>query len=118
MSFEVVPDELRTHASHLDGLTDRLNTAVDAANTVVMDSEAYGLLCAFLPPIINATTQNDATDALKAAVDGMKTTADNVRTAAQNYDDTDQANADPFQKQLASDGTPAQTVRLPEEVSQ
>ncbi|GAB2959679.1 hypothetical protein GCM10017788_77360 [Amycolatopsis acidiphila] len=112
MSFEVVPDELRTHASHLDGLTDRLNTAVDAANSVVMDSSAYGLLCAFLPPIVNATTQQDATDALKAAVEGMTTTADNVRTAASNYDEQDQANAQPFEAQLRSDEPATASPRI------
>jgi uncharacterized protein YukE len=102
MSFEVVPDELRAHASHLDGLTDRLSTAADAANTVVMDDEAYGLLCSFLPPIVNATTQQDATDALKAAVEGMSTTADKLRTAATSYDQEDNTNAQPFEEQLRS----------------
>ncbi|GAB3568643.1 type VII secretion target [Amycolatopsis endophytica] len=100
MSYEVDPDELRTHASHLDGLTDRLNTAVDAANTVAMDDSAYGLLCAFLPPIVNATTQDDAVAALKAAVEGVQITADNVRTAATSYEEQDQTNAEPFQRQL------------------
>ncbi|HVV08496.1 type VII secretion target [Amycolatopsis sp.] len=100
MSFEVVPDELRTHASHLDGLVDRLATAVSAAKTVTMDDEAYGLLCSFLPPIVNATTQDDATDALDAAVEGMTTTADNVRTAASGYDEQDQTAATPFTAQL------------------
>lgn len=101
MAFEVVPDELRTHAKHLDALTDRLHTAVDAARSVVMDNAAYGVLCAFLPPIINKTTQDDATEALNAAVEGMTSTADNVKMAAQSYDDTDQANAEPFKKGLA-----------------
>jgi Excreted virulence factor EspC, type VII ESX diderm len=100
MSYEVVPDDLRAHASHLDGLVDRLNTAVSAAGSVTMDDHAYGLLCAFLPPIVKATTEQHATDTLHAAVDGMSTTADNVRTAASNYDEQDQANAEPFQAQL------------------
>lgn len=104
-SFEVVSSELRAHASHLDGLSDRLNTAVSAAGQVSMDNQAYGILCAFLPPIVNATTQQDATDALKAAVEGMSTTADNVRTAASNYDEQEQSNAAPFQAQLDADGT-------------
>ncbi|WP_236795140.1 type VII secretion target [Amycolatopsis sp. GM8] len=104
MSFEVVPDELRTHASHLDGLKDRLSTAADAAHTVVMDNGAYGLICSFLPPIVNATTQDDATDALKSAVEGMTTTADNVRSAASSYDEQDKSNAQPFERQLESVG--------------
>lgn len=100
MSYEVNPDELRTHGSHLDALADRLNTAVDAANTVAIDDSAYGLLCAFLPPIVNATTQDDAVDTLKAAAEGVQITADNIRTAATAYEDQDAANAEPFERQL------------------
>ncbi|MDQ0383104.1 type VII secretion target [Amycolatopsis thermophila] len=116
MSYEVNPGELRTHASHLDGLTDRLGTVVDAANTVVMDDSAYGLLCAFLPPIVNATTQGDAVDALKAAVEGMRTTAGNVRTAATGYEEQDRTNAEPFQRQLR-EATPV-TARVSTVVSE
>jgi excreted virulence factor EspC (type VII ESX diderm) len=113
-SFEVVSDELRAHASHLDGLRDRLNTAVSAAGQVSMDNEAYGILCSFLPPIVNATTQQHATDTLNAAVEGMSTTADNVRTAAASYDDSEQSNAAPFKAQLAGDdGTAAQPALAP-----
>jgi len=100
MSYEVAPEELRAHGSHLDGLVDRLNTAVDAAKTVVMDDSAYGLLCSFLPPIVNATTQDKATETLGAAVEGVSTIADNVRTAATSYEDQDETNAEPFQAQL------------------
>lgn len=102
-SFEVVGDELRAHASHLDGLRDRLDTAVSAAGEVSMGNEAYGILCAFLPPIINATTQQAATDALNAAVEGMSTIADNVRAAASGYDEQEQSNAAPFKAQLSAD---------------
>ncbi|GHE90313.1 hypothetical protein GCM10017786_23240 [Amycolatopsis deserti] len=100
MSYEVNPDELRTHGSHLDALSDRLNTAVDAANTVVMDDSAYGLLCAFLPPIVNATTQGDAVEALKAAAEGVRIIAGNIRTAATSYEEQDATNAEPFERQL------------------
>jgi hypothetical protein len=99
-SFTVVSDELRAHASHLDGLVDRLNTAVSAANTVSMDNSCYGILCQFLPPIINAVTQQHATDALKASVTGMTDVAANVRTAATNYDQQDQEAGAPFQASL------------------
>jgi excreted virulence factor EspC (type VII ESX diderm) len=105
MSFQVVSDELRAHASHLDGLTDRLNTAVSAAGQVTMDTEAYGVLCAFLPPIINAVTEQHATDTLHAAVQGMTDTANNVRTAASSYDDAEQSNAAPWKAQLSADGS-------------
>lgn len=98
--FDVEPDELTAHASHLDGLVDRLNNAVQAADYALSD-EAYGLLCAFLPPIVNPTGQQ-AKDAVSAAAEGMQTTADNVRTTAQAYVDGDKEEAQPFLNQLAN----------------
>lgn len=98
--FDVEPDELTAHASHLDGLVDRLNNAVQAADYALND-DAYGLLCAFLPPIVNPTGEQ-AKDAVSAAAEGMQTTADNVRTTAQAYMDGDSQEAQPFLNQLAN----------------
>jgi hypothetical protein len=101
MSFDVVVDDLRAHASHLDGLMDRLSTAVSAANTVSMSDDAYGLLCSFLPPIVNPMEQ-EGIDSLNAASEAVGTTAGNVRLAADHYEDSDQANAQPFTATLSS----------------
>jgi excreted virulence factor EspC (type VII ESX diderm) len=98
-AFDVVPEDLTAHASHLDGLTDRLSQALDAANTVSMNDEAYGILCSFLPLIINPLEEK-AIQALKDAVDGVTTTADNVRITANQYRDTDDTNAAPFDQTL------------------
>jgi hypothetical protein len=100
-SFEVEPDDLVAHASHLDGLVQRLETAVSAADTA-LSTGAYGLLCAFLPPIVNPTGEQ-AKDTLSASVEGVRTSADNVRTTAKSYLESDQSNAEPFDRQLASD---------------
>ncbi|MEV6905329.1 type VII secretion target [Amycolatopsis sp. NPDC051372] len=94
--FELVPDELRAHSAHLDGLVDRLNQAMSAARSVSVDNSAYGILCAFLPPVVNATTQQHANDTLGAAVKGMSSTADNIRTAAASYDQQEHSAATPF----------------------
>ncbi len=88
MRFEVVPDELATHASHVSALNDRTGTALSAANTVSMDNKAYGLLCAFLPPIVNPVEQKGM-DAIKAASQALGTTAGNVRAAANAYRDNE-----------------------------
>ena len=93
-SFEVAPDDLIAHASHLEGLVDRLNSA-HSATASAMSDDAYGLLCAFLPPIVNPTGER-AADTIKSAAEGMQATADNVRTAAKSYLDGDEANAEPF----------------------
>lgn len=100
-SFEVVADELTTHASHVDGLADRLGTAQDAAKTVGMSDQAYGLLCQFLPPFISPMEEK-ASAAIDAATDAVKTTAENVRTTASDYQEGDEAQARPFDGGLAT----------------
>jgi hypothetical protein len=94
-SFNVQAEDLTAHASHLEGLTDRLDTAISAAQAVSMSDEAYGLLCSFLPPIVNPM-EEEGMNALKAAKEGITVTADNVRSTAKDYLDTDDANADSF----------------------
>jgi Excreted virulence factor EspC, type VII ESX diderm len=99
-AFEVVPDDLVAHASHVDGLVDRLNTAVSAAETA-MSPDAYGLICAFLPPIVNPAGEQ-AKDAISAAVQGVQQMADNVRTAAEAYRDNEQVGKQSFSERLVS----------------
>ncbi|GAA3362432.1 type VII secretion target [Saccharopolyspora gregorii] len=97
MAYEVVSEDLAAHAAHLDALTDRIDTAISAAEQVSMSDEAYGLLCSFLPPIINPTEQ-EGIAALQAAREGIETTAQNVRTSAEEYDTNDEDNSQSFQK--------------------
>ncbi|MGC7101591.1 type VII secretion target [Amycolatopsis lurida] len=105
MSYEVEPEDLIAHASHLDGVTDRLNTALDAAKTVSMDDSAYGLLCSFLPPIVNPMEEKGM-EAIGAAVEGVETTAGNVRKAAESYRESDKAHVEPLKKfQADAEGT-------------
>jgi len=99
-SFGVEPDDLAAHASHLDGLVDRLKTATSAAQTA-MSGEAYGLICAFLPPIINPAGEQ-AKDTIDAAVQGVQQTADNVRETAEIYRDNDAASAATFDSALTT----------------
>ncbi|MER7015162.1 type VII secretion target [Saccharopolyspora sp. NPDC000359] len=94
MTFQVEAEDLTAHASHLDGLSDRFDTAIDAAQQAMSD-DAYGLLCSFLPPIINPM-EEEGLEALKAAKEGVSTTADNVRQTAKEYQEVDQAGADNF----------------------
>ncbi|QIZ34184.1 type VII secretion target [Saccharopolyspora sp. ASAGF58] len=65
-AFGVSPEELRSHASKLDALSDQLQTALDAANQVTMGSEAYGVICSFFVPIVQAVSQ-PGVDALSTA---------------------------------------------------
>ncbi|WP_328608860.1 ESX-1 secretion-associated protein [Amycolatopsis sp. NBC_00345] len=107
-AFQVEADDLVAHASHLDGLVDRLHTAVQAADSA-MSTDAYGLLCAFLPLIVNPTGEK-AKEAVSSAGEGVQATADNVRTAAKSYREGDEAEAEPFKKVSESKSLTSETT--------
>ncbi|AOS64449.1 type VII secretion target [Actinoalloteichus hymeniacidonis] len=104
-AYDVVTEDLVAHASHLEALTDRLNTAISAAETVSMSDDAYGLICQFLPPTINPM-EEEGIAALQAAVEGVTTSAENVRATADQYDETDNLSQQSFQK-ITMDGIQA-----------
>ncbi|GAB3897208.1 hypothetical protein GCM10029964_079700 [Kibdelosporangium lantanae] len=103
MSYEVVTDDLRAHVSHLEGLMDRVQTAMQAAQSVSMDDQAYGLICAFLPAIISPMQEKGA-QAMTDASNALGTTADNVNKAIAAYEDQEQATAQPFESTLDTEG--------------
>lgn len=89
----VTPDELREHASGVDEVIDRLDTAVEAAQQVSLDNDAYGILCRPFAWMLDPVEQYGI-DTLKQAVEGMRDTAENVRGAAEDYESVDQDNSD------------------------
>jgi uncharacterized protein YukE len=94
--YDVTVDELRAHASRLDALRDQLNTAVDAGRQVTLGGEAYGVICSFFVPIVQAVSQ-PGLDALTEAATSMSNTANSVRDTSTTYENTEQANTQPFQ---------------------
>lgn len=93
--YGVLPGELRTHASRLDALQDRLDTALDAANQVALGDQAYGVICSFFVPVVHAVS-SPGVEALRDGATSMGDTATGVRTTATSYDDVEQANTKPF----------------------
>jgi hypothetical protein len=94
--YEVLADELTTHAGKVDGFTDRLRTAVDAAHQVTMNNEAFGVICqpfaAMLQPF-----EERGVEALRQGVEAMTDTAGKVRNTMTTYTDTETAEAQQFQ---------------------
>ncbi|TDV48707.1 type VII secretion target [Actinophytocola oryzae] len=90
--YEVLPDELATHAGRVDGLTDRLRTAVDAARAVTMDNSAYGVVCQPFALLLQPFEELGVR-ALGDAADALSDTAGKVRDTATSYDQTDSAEA-------------------------
>ena len=59
--FGVHTDEMRAHAEKLRGVADEVGVAQDAAGEASLGgTEAYGILCSFLPPIVNPRPRSKA----------------------------------------------------------
>jgi methyl-accepting chemotaxis protein len=91
--MNVVVENLRAHVSKVDGVVDRLNTAVDASQQVSLGNDAYGILCQPFAMMLDPVEQHGV-DTLKQAVESMTETADNVRGAAEHYQSVDDGNRD------------------------
>ncbi len=87
--FEVDPAALRAHADKADRHAAALGQAADAANQAMSD-DVYGVICQFLPPVLNELQQT-AREALKASQEGMAETALNLRHSAERYEQQDSA---------------------------
>ncbi|WP_346071910.1 ESX-1 secretion-associated protein, partial [Saccharopolyspora thermophila] len=91
--MNVVIENLRSHASKVDGVVDQLNTAVDAAQQVSLDNDAYGILCRPFAWMLDPVEQHGI-ETLRTAVQAMREVADNVRDAAEEYQAVDDGNSE------------------------
>ena len=82
--FNVTSDVLEAHAKALQGLHGRLQRAVDAANTVSMPTDAYGIICQPFRMLLDPVEQWGM-DALKGVAEAMDSTAKQVTETAKHY---------------------------------
>ena len=82
--FGVTADALDGHAQALDGLQSRLQGAVDAAKTVSMPTDAYGIICQPFRMMLDPVEQWGM-DALNGVAEAMTATANGVRETAAHY---------------------------------
>lgn len=91
--MNVVIENLRTHASKVDGVVDQLGTAIDASQQVSLDNDAYGILCRPFAWMIDPVEQMGV-EALRTAVTSMQQVADDVRASAEDYQQVDDHNSE------------------------
>ncbi|MEU4694878.1 type VII secretion target [Actinoplanes sp. NPDC023714] len=83
------PDDLRRHASHLDGVLARARFAGDDTR---MTADAYGHLCVIVP-ILLEQVRTPLIEAIETAARAVGDSAEAVRRAADDYEHTDGTNA-------------------------
>jgi hypothetical protein len=89
--------DLSAHSQQLKGVMDALSQAVDAARTVSMPTDAYGILCQPFRMMLDPVEQWGL-DALQEAVDATDTAADQVQAVARTYQETEQESSAQFRE--------------------
>jgi hypothetical protein len=84
--FDVDPTAMREHAGRLDNLAGQIGPAVDAAHSMTLHPDAYGLPGVLLLPIIGQM-QEHALETVSACRDAVTATADAVRGHAGTYEE-------------------------------
>ncbi|MEU5873934.1 type VII secretion target [Glycomyces sp. NPDC047369] len=85
--LEVDPDELDAHAANIMTLHDRFDAVLSAIDAVSQDDQAYGVICQFLPPILEGrqSVQRELTAReqgnLERLAQALKDTATSYREA-------------------------------------
>ncbi|WP_370944390.1 type VII secretion target [Amycolatopsis sp. cg5] len=95
--YRVLGDELGGHAGKVDGLADRMKTAVEAAQQVTMDNSAYGVICQPFALMLDPFEQMGVR-ALQTASESINGTAAKVRDAVSAYEKQEDATADAIKK--------------------
>ncbi len=86
--FNVTSDVLEAHAKALEGLQGRLQGAVDAANTVSMPTDAYGIICQPFRMMLDPVEQWGL-DALKGVAEAMESTAKRISETGKHYQEVE-----------------------------
>ncbi|MEU5691989.1 type VII secretion target [Actinosynnema sp. NPDC020468] len=86
--FNVTSDVLEAHAKALEGLHGRLQEAVDAAGTVSMPTDAYGIICQPFRMLLDPVEQWGV-DALKGAAEALDATAKKIAATTEHYQEVE-----------------------------
>ncbi|MEU8235367.1 type VII secretion target [Actinoplanes sp. NPDC048967] len=82
--FEVRPQELVTHAGHVEAIAGRVTTAAEAGAAVRPGVDAYGKLCVMVPVMLGAL-QDVVVDGIGAAAVALEDTGARLRATAESY---------------------------------
>ncbi|MEU8232709.1 hypothetical protein AB0C12_24270 [Actinoplanes sp. NPDC048967] len=89
---EFAAEAVLQHADAVSEASDAMAQARAAAGEVVMDSQAYGQLCQFLPALLSPLF-GTMTEVMNQAVDAVAESALNLRKTAADMTATDSGNA-------------------------
>jgi hypothetical protein len=93
---------VRGHAGTVDGVADEVEQARSAVREVTMDTQAFGVLCQFLPGLL-APVFGLAVDTMNGSIEALRETASGLRAVADSAQATDESGA----RRITAAGRPA-----------
>jgi hypothetical protein len=95
--FAVDAAQLRRHIANLEAVRARFGAVKSASTAIARADSAYGLLCSWLPPVLEGRHQRQ--DRLVAYVEeNLSLAADALAEVARAYEETDAGAADAVRK--------------------
>jgi uncharacterized protein YukE len=95
--IEVDPEELRTHAGHIDGLIQRYETVKAASAQIAAAPDAFGPLCEWMAGILEEKHQM-VEPLFDKGKDNLGTHVEALRTCADLYEESDASAASDLDK--------------------
>jgi hypothetical protein len=90
--FSVDAEQLRAHAARIDAIQQRFGAVRAASAAISQDDSAYGMLCAWMPGILEK--RHTRQDQLYAYVaENLRLAADALIRTGQDYDEADEGAA-------------------------
>jgi hypothetical protein len=81
-------DQLNTHATNMKTAADAVGQAAEAADTVQLGNGAFGVMCSFLPPVLQTFTPTQSSG-IWSSKDALTNTHMALSWAATDMQDTD-----------------------------
>jgi len=88
--FTVRPADLNAHADSVDAVANQVSQAQGAGSAVVMDRQAYGYICSFVPAMFDPV-QKALVEILGTSAERLHGSAGTVRLVAGGYLRTDES---------------------------
>lgn len=92
-NIDAEPDKIRAHAKNVLTVGDSLTQAINAAKSTTVPSNAFGKICAFLPPLFVDTVEQDGSNAISSAQDSLDNDVTTLNKTAEGLETQDTGNA-------------------------
>ena len=89
--------QIRRHIAHLEAVRARFAAVRSASAAITHDGTAYGLLCSWLPPVLEGRHQQQD-DLLAYVEENLARAADSLAEVATAYTDADAAAAEAIRR--------------------